>query len=143
MLGLLGRRGPPKSKRLAPRRPRDASIYVFDRNRFVGQAALLDDSDLGVRLRSHTPGVLEGADFILDADRATVLELQLAWRRGNEAGYQIVSQAHLRGFIANPAIEHITTFWSQIALNHGVAAPRGVFGRASPTTFGSAGRTPR
>lgn len=141
MLGLI-RRSPAqaKNKRQAPRRRRDVAVYVFSKDRLVGQAALLDDSELGVRLRSHAAGVLEAAQYILDPDHALVLQLTLAWRSGNEAGYQIVALTSLRGFVADPTVEHIRNLWNQIAVEHGVAAPRGVFGRAAPTSFGSAGR---
>jgi hypothetical protein len=130
MLGWMQRLRPgTKNRRILDRRARNDAVYIFGQNRLLGQAALLDDSTLGVRLRSSTPGVLEAAEFMLDSAHARVFRLQPAWREGSEAGYAIESETNLRGFITDPAIVQIRAFWMQVSFEHGAATHKGVFGR--------------
>lgn len=112
------------------RSPRNSAIYLFSDTAFIGRADLIDESEGGAKVSSPTPDILLRARYLFNPDTANVNTLNLAWSSGREAGFQYSGSKRLRGYIDDPKIEHIQTYWNSIAGNHSMDAPRGVFGRA-------------
>jgi hypothetical protein len=128
LLNLLNVSG--HKPRASERSPRDSSVYLFSDTAFIGQANLIDESDGGAKVSSPTPDILRRARYLLNPSTASVNTLALAWSSGREAGFQYSAKKRLRGYIDDPKIEHIQTYWNGISGNHSISSPRGVFGRA-------------
>jgi hypothetical protein len=115
--------------RASERSPRDTSVYLFSDSAFIGQANLIDESQGGAKVSSPTPDALKNARYLLNPNTAIVYTVDLAWSSGREAGFQYVTQRRLRGYIDDPKLEIVQTFWNNV-VDLSAGGPKAGFGRA-------------
>ena len=117
-------------KRAVDRAARCETVFVFSKDRLIGRATLINESSLGARLRAVDAKLLGEAKFIVNTSTAVVSELNLAWTKGREAGYEYIDVKSLRGFVSYPHLEHVRKFWASIADQQALISPNGAFARA-------------
>lgn len=114
-------------KRAYPRKPRTGRVYLFSPTERLGAGMLMDESEGGVRLKSNA-GALDQVSYILNPDTATASAVRLAWKGEGQAGFEYLRTINLRGYVDDPAIQHVRDVWVGLANKYGRIAPGGAFG---------------
>ena len=88
----------PEDRRFEPRIAANARAVVIAPGLELA-CVIVDHSASGLRLRLDRNLALTGQVQIIDLARGLVLEADVAWRKGLEAGLKLRGQASLRGLV--------------------------------------------
>ena len=118
-----------RKKRALERQGRSEAVFLFSDAAMLGEASLVDETELGARLRTSQPGLHAQARYMLKPSTAQVFTLVQAWREGRDGGYEYAAVQNMRGFVSAPHLAHVQRFWDSIAQHASLIAPGGAFSR--------------
>jgi hypothetical protein len=87
---------PPADRRLETRKPASGRGVVVAPGLEIA-CTVSDMSASGMRVRLERQLALPGRVMLVDVAEGVAHECEVAWRKGNEAGLKVLSQASLRG----------------------------------------------
>lgn len=88
----------PQDRRFEPRSPANVRAVVVAPGLEL-PCTLVDQSAQGGRIRLERNLVLPKVVMVIDIAQGVVIEAQVAWQKGQEAGLKRIGQASLRGLI--------------------------------------------
>jgi hypothetical protein len=89
---------PPQDRRFEPRSPANArAVVVAPGLELAG--VIIDHSRTGLRLRLDRTLALPARVQVIDIARGVVLEAEVIWRKGHEAGLKQGGESYLRGLV--------------------------------------------
>jgi hypothetical protein len=89
---------PPQDRRFEPRSPANArAVVVAPGLELAG--VIIDHSGTGLRLRLDRTLALPARVQVIDIARGVVLEAEVIWRKGHEAGLKKGGESYLRGLV--------------------------------------------
>jgi hypothetical protein len=89
---------PPQDRRFEPRSPANArAVVVAPGLELTG--VIIDHSRTGLRLRLDRTLALPARVQVIDIARGVVLEAEVIWRKGHEAGLKQGGESYLRGLV--------------------------------------------
>jgi hypothetical protein len=89
---------PPQDRRFEPRSPANArAVVVAPGLELTG--VIIDHSVTGLRLRLDRTLALPARVQVIDIARGVVLEAEVVWRKGHEAGLKQAGESSLRGLV--------------------------------------------
>lgn len=88
----------PQDRRFEPRSPANARGIIVAPGIELS-CLIIDHSSAGLRIRMDRNFALPAQVQVVDLARAIVLEADVVWRKGHEAGLRQRAQASLRGLI--------------------------------------------
>ncbi|WP_439476337.1 PilZ domain-containing protein [Brevundimonas sp.] len=89
---------PPQDRRFEPRSAANARAVVVAPGLEL-PCLIVDHSPAGLRLRLDRKLALPDRVFVIDMAQAVVIEAEVVWRKGLEAGLKRHGQSSLRGLI--------------------------------------------
>ena len=89
---------PPQDRRFEPRSPASARAVVVAPGLELA-CVIVDHSPTGLRVRTDRHLALPPQVQVIDLARAVALEVDVIWRKGQEAGLKQRGEASLRGLV--------------------------------------------
>ena len=103
------------NRRGGPREEAQRTVHLFDGERRLGTAVLLDQSPGGARLSTPRGGQPPEAFAFVEVDTALAHLAEVAWRSDEAVGVRVLRSQRLRGYV--PAdFAGMKRFWEQAAV---------------------------
>ncbi len=116
-------------RRNQERKERGIAAHLFTAHDYLGEATLIDESEGGAKLLCRSPHMAGMAKFVLNPHTAEVHRLELVWQAGRAAGFKYCGVSRVRGYVTDPELQHVRSFWASIAGDYTDPRQRGGLAR--------------